>query len=161
MGIIHRISNTLDRISQVFVQIALAIIVILFLAEAFARNVLRTSLIWVDEVSVTFLGTWFVFIGAAHAMKVGLLISFEALLPRLPRPLRSAAFFVTQAFILLFLMVIIVFGSRLALFTMSQPSAALQWPMGLAYSGVVAGCVLMVIHTVAGILSKVRNEGTQ
>lgn len=161
MNLICRLSDQIDRLTQTFIQAALAIIVLLFILEVFARNVFRNSLTWIDEVSVTYLGTWFVFIGAAHAMKAGMLISFDSLLPRLPAPLRSIIFFVTQSLVLLFLGVIIVFGIRLSAFTMSQPSAALQLPMGMAYLGVVVGCLLMVVHSIAAIAHKVKGEPRQ
>lgn len=161
MGLICRFSDRIDRLTQAFIQFALAVIVLLFLLEVFARNVFRNSLTWVDEVSVTYLGTWFVFIGAAHAMKVGMLISFDSLLPRLPPSLRSIVFFATQSLVLLFLGVIIVYGIRLSAFTMSQPSAALQLPMGMAYLGVVVGCLLMVVHSVAAIAHKIRGGTPQ
>lgn len=161
MDVICRLSAQIDRVTQRFIQVALAIIVMLFILEVFARNVFRSSLTWVDEVSVTYLGTWFVFIGAAHAMKAGMLISFDSLLPRLPARLRASLFFVTQSLILVFLAVIIVFGLRLSAFTMSQPSAALQLPMGVAYLGVVVGCLLMVVHSLAAIVDKMKDEPNQ
>ena len=154
MGIICRVSDQLDRLTQIFAQAALGIIVTLFVVEVFARNVYGHSLTWVDEVAVTYLGTWFVFIGAAHAMKAGMLISFEFLFQRLSHPIRTAVFIGSQALILLFLAVIIAFGTRLSALTMSQSSPALQLPMGLAYLGVVTGCTLMFIHSVAAIVQK-------
>jgi TRAP-type C4-dicarboxylate transport system permease small subunit len=132
--------------------VALAIIVVLVIAEVFARNLFGNSLTWVEEVAVTYLGTWFVFIGSAHAMKVGMLINFDSLARLLRGGTAKAVFLVCQLLILVFLAVIVVFGVRLSLATMSQPSPALQLPMGMAYLGVAAGCAVMFIHAVAAVL---------
>ncbi len=148
------LSDQLDRLTRGFVIIALAVIVSLFLVEVVARNILRSSITWVDEVSVTFLGTWFVFTGAAHAMKVGMLISFDYLSQRVPRRVMVPLFVTSQSLVLVFLAVIIFYGVRLSALTMAQPSAALQLPMGVAYLGVVAGCTLMFVHCVAAIAQK-------
>lgn len=152
MRFVCYLSDALDRLARVFVQVALAIIVTLVIIEVFARNVFGGSLTWVDEVSVTYLGTWFVFVGAAHAMKVGMLINFNSFVQHLAGRSAKAVFIVSQFLILVFLTVVIVYGTRLSASTMSQPSPALQLPIGIAYFGVVAGCAIMFIHVVAAIL---------
>lgn len=152
MNFICYCSETLDRITRVFMQIALGIIIALFLAEVFARNVVGRSLTWVEEASVMYLGTWFVFIGAAHAMKVGMLISFEFLIQRVSRRVALFMFFISQTLILIFLLIIVFFGIRLSLLAMSQPSPALQLPVGVAYLGIVVGSGIMVVHSVASLL---------
>lgn len=153
-GFVIGFSDALDRLTRLFMQAALALIVVLFLAEVVARNVFGNSLTWVEELSVTFLGTWFVFIGAAHAKKIGMLISFEFLIQRLGRRSAAAVFVVTELLALVFLGVIIAYGMRLSFANMMQPSPALRLPMGAAYLGIVVGCAIMAIHGVAAILQR-------
>jgi TRAP-type C4-dicarboxylate transport system permease small subunit len=152
MGLVCRVSDALDRLTRIFIQVALAIIVTLVIIEVFARNVFSNSLTWIDEVSVTYLGTWFVFVGAAHAMKVGMLINFNSFVQYLEGRSARALFIVSHLLILVFLTVVIIFGVRLSFSTMSQPSPALQLPIGVAYFGVVAGCAIMFVHAMAAIL---------
>jgi TRAP-type C4-dicarboxylate transport system permease small subunit len=151
MNAISACSDAVDRVTRAFMIVALAIIVVLFLLEVFARNIAGHSLTWVEEVSVMYLGTWFVFIGAAHAMKVGMLISFEFLAQRAGPVAARGMFLVSQALILVFLTIIVVFGLRLSIATFAQPSPALQLPVGAAYLGVVAGCAVMILHVLASV----------
>lgn len=160
IGVFVGISNALDRVARLFMQGALATIVILFLMEVVARNVVGRSFTWVEEASVTFLGTWLVFIGAAHAKKIGMLISFEFLVQRLGRRSAAAAFVITELLALVFLGIVIVYGTRLSLANMMQPSPALRLPMGVAYFGIVVGCVIMAIHGIAAILQRVSGRST-
>lgn len=160
-AIVIRISNALDRVTRLFMQAALAIIVSLFLMEVVARNIVGRSFTWVEELSVTFLGTWLVFIGAAHAKKIGMLISFEFLVDRLGRRSAAAAFIITELLALVFLCIIVVYGMQLSLANMEQPSPALRIPMGLAYLGIVVGCVIMAIHGVAAVLQRATGRGAE
>lgn len=157
-GVFTYVSDTVDRIAQILIQFALAAIVLLVLAEVIARNVVGTSFTWVEEVSMTFVGTWFVFIGASHALRAGMLISFDFLLQRMSHGLATAAFVISQLAIMVFLVIVIVYGMQLGLATMRQPSPALQLPMGIAYTGIVAGCALMALHTVTGIINRIAGE---
>ncbi len=92
-------------------------------------------------------------------MRVGMLISVQFLVTRLgPRAARVCAK-VSHLGVLLFLMVIIVYGWKLSVATLGQPSPALQMPMGIAYFGIVVGCAVMALHTVA--LLVVGEEGTE
>ena len=96
------------------------------------------------------------FVGAAHAMKVGMLINFNSFVQLLKGAPSKAAFVVSHLLILLFLMIVIVYGLKLSIATMAQPSPALRLPIGLAYFGVVAGCVIMFVHAVASILQAIK-----
>lgn len=152
------LSDALDRVARIFIQWALALIVLLVMSEVFARNLLGGSLTWVEEAAITFLGTWMIFIGASHAMKVGMLVNFDYFLDRLGSrvaPIVSAA---TQVAVFVFLAVIVVYGIKLSALAMSQPSPALRLPMGFAYLGVVVGCSIMIVHGLAGVLSKMAGR---
>ena len=148
------ISNRIDSVVKIFMQIGLLTIVLLVLLEVFLRNVVGQSLYWIEEVAVTYIGTWFVFIGASHAMKVGMLIRLEFLVERLSEKAAKMVFIVSQLGILLFLMVLIVYGIRLTAMTLEQPSPALQMPVGIAYFGIVVGSGLMVLHTCASMIRR-------
>jgi TRAP-type C4-dicarboxylate transport system permease small subunit len=154
MSLVRAFSDRLDRLTRGFMIVALGAIVVLFLGEVFARNVVGRSLTWVEEVSVMYLGTWLVFIGAAHAMKIGMLVTFEYLLQRAGPRTATVMLLASEVLIIVFLLVIVVFGLRLSLATMAQPSPALRLPVGLAYLGIVVGCGIMIVHTLAAILQR-------
>lgn len=154
MTAVLALSDGVDKVVRLFMQLSLAIIVLLVLAEVFARNVLDSPLFWIEEVAVTYLGTWFVFVGASHAMKIGMLISVELLRERLPPKAAALVFVAAQAAIVLFLIVIIVYGTRLTAMTLDQRSPALQLPVGLAYFGIVAGCAVMLLHSCAAVVAR-------
>ncbi len=148
---LKQFSESIDRAAKVFAQVALGMIVLLVLCEVVARNVVGRSITWMEEVAITYIGTWLVFIGASHAMKAGMLISLRIVLDRLDRRLAAAATAVTQCAVLAFLAVIVVYGIQLSTSAMGQPSPALQLPMGLAYLGIVVGCSMMMVHVVSSI----------
>lgn len=152
--LLARLSNGVDAVVRPFMQLSLLAIVLLVLLEVFLRNVVGQSLYWIEEVAVTYIGTWFVFVGASHTMKVGALIRLEFLVDKLRARVATTVFIISQLIVLLFLVVIVTYGIRLTAMTLEQPSPALQLPIGIAYFGIVMGCSLMILHTAAFIFAR-------
>jgi TRAP-type C4-dicarboxylate transport system permease small subunit len=142
-------SDGLDRLARAFMSWALGVIVVLVVSEVASRNLFNYSFTWLEEVTVTYLGTWLVFVGGSHAMKLGLLASVEFFVKLLPHRLAIACAVVSDCIIFLFLAIVIFYGSRLALLAGNQPSSSLQWSMGYAYLGIVVGACFMAVHVLA------------
>lgn len=145
---LQALSSAVDAGVRIFITIVLGVIILLVLGEVVSRNLLNISFYWLEEVTMTFLGTWLVFIGASHAMKSGLLVSVDFLVTRLPRPVAIACSLASHLGILVFLFVLIIYGSQLTHLASDQPSASLQVSMAFAYFPIVLGSCLMALHTV-------------
>lgn len=147
---LEALGSAVDTGVRVFITNVLGAIILLVIGEVLGRNLLNISFYWLEEVTMTFLGTWLVFIGASHAMKSGLLVSMDFVVARMPRPMALACSLVSHLGILIFLLVLIVYGARLAHLASDQPSPALQISMAFAYFPIVLGACFMVLHTVVG-----------
>jgi TRAP-type C4-dicarboxylate transport system permease small subunit len=148
---LETLSSAVDAFIRGFITVDLGLIILLVLGEVLSRNLLNFSFYWLEEVTMTFLGTWLVFLGASHAMKVGLLVSMDFLVTRLPRPVALVCSLTSHLGILLFLSVLIVYSARLAHMASAQSSPALQISMAFAYLPIVVGACLMSLHTIVGL----------
>ena len=152
-------SAALDWFARLFMTLVFGAIVLLVVSEVLSRNLLSISFNWLEEVTMTYLGTWLVFVGASHAMKVGMLASMDFFVTRIPRGLGLVCAVVSHLGVLGFLLAVVFFGCRLALLASDQPSPSLQWSMGLAYLGIVVGASFMVVHTLAALVETRRTFG--
>ena len=148
LRLLESLAAAIDTGVRAFIVVVLGTIVLLVLGEVVSRNLFGYSFHWLEEVTMTFLGTWLVFIGASHAMRAGMLASMDYMVRRLPRPMALACSIVSHAAVIIFLGVIIFYGVRLAAMASNQPSPSLQIPMAYAYAGLVIGACFMALHAV-------------
>lgn len=155
LRLLDGLSAAIDAVARVLMTVLLGAVVLLVIGEVFSRNLFNLSFPWLEEVTMTFLGTWLVFIGASHAMNRGMLASMDFVVARLPRPLALACALVSHVGMLVFLGIVIMYGIRLANAATSQPSPSLQVPMTYAYAGLVMGACFMWVHAVTRLLGLV------
>ena len=69
---------------------------------------------------------------------------------------------IVQLFTLLcvmgFLLIATIKGGQLALFNMKQHSPAMGVPMGVVYSAIPTGCLIMLIHAAAELIALLRGS---
>ena len=147
LRILIRMSDGLDVFAKAVSLVFLSVITMITIAEVIWRTFFM-SITWSEEVSTTFLGKWFIFIGAAVPLKKGQLVSIQFIQSILPQQIAKVVTFAGELMILCFLFVGIKYGFDLVSLTMTQPSPALMRPMGYAYLGIPVGCAIMFFQTV-------------
>ena len=151
MVILMKIGGALDKFAKAVAFICLCAMAIIMICEVVARN-LFMSITWSEEIVATFLGSWFVFVGATVPLRAGQMVSMSFVLDRLPRRAAHGVIVLGDVLILVFLGVVVKFGITLSAMTMSQPSPALMFPMGFAYMSIPVGCAIMFYHVFVHVI---------
>lgn len=153
LKILFKLSDFLNIFAKGVSLICLSLMTATMILEVIWRN-LFMSLTWSEEFAVTFLGTWFVFVGAAVPLKAGQMISIQFIKSILPQKVAPSVTIAGELMILFFLILIIKYGYDLVKLTMPQPSPALMYPIGYAYLAIPIGCIIMFYQTVILMLQR-------
>jgi TRAP-type C4-dicarboxylate transport system permease small subunit len=153
LRILFKISDFLDLFAKGVSLVFLSLMTTIMVAEVIWRN-LFMSITWSEEVTTTFLGTWFVFIGASVPLRRGQLVSIQFIRSKLPEKVSRIAVVSGELMILAFLAVGVKYGFDLVNLAMTQPSPSLMFPMGYAYLGIPVGCSIMFYQTVMLMLHR-------
>ncbi|MCB1754113.1 MAG: TRAP transporter small permease [Gammaproteobacteria bacterium] len=129
--------------------------VVVVVAQIFARYVLGDSLSWSDELA-RFLMIWITFLFAGISFRRGEMIAVEALSAKLPRSARAALTVAGSLFSILLFGLLVWFGYSYAEWNKVQTSSALRVSLYFVYLAVPVGCGLMVPHIVIGTFLSVR-----
>ncbi|HRK23712.1 MAG TPA: TRAP transporter small permease [Beijerinckiaceae bacterium] len=124
-----------------------ALMVVLVVGNVFFRYVLNASLIWAEELS-QYLMVWMVFLGAGLAFRQGRHVAVEMLQDALPGPTGRMLRWVVLVISAVFLALLVVLGTRYALFAAEQQTPALQISAAVPYSAVPFGAALFLFHLV-------------
>jgi TRAP-type transport system small permease protein len=156
LGLLFKISDGLDFFAKGVSLVFLSLITAVTIAEVLCRTFF-SSLTWSEEVTTTFLGTWFIFIGVAVPLKRAQLVSIQLVESRLPARMASVVTSIGQILIMFFLLVGVKYGLDLVALAINQPSPTLMYPMGYAYLGIPVGCMVMLYQT---LILMVRKKST-
>jgi TRAP-type transport system small permease protein len=148
----------LSKVNEVVswvVRIALAILVIIILASIFYRYVLSDSLMWSGEVG-RYLCIWIGFLSASAAIRERMHIGLEVVVQKAPPRFRWSMRLISDAAVMIFLVVVAVLGFKLALAQVKQTSPALMISMFWAYLSVPVSAVLMALQCVYLIINDLK-----
>lgn len=133
------------KITGGLVIVLLAVLVVVVLAAVFYRYVLSDSLTWSAEVA-RYICVWIGFLSAALIVNDRGHIGLEFFVKKLPRSLHLFAILLSDAAILVFLIIVMYQGVLLAVFQMDQFSPTLQVPMTWPYASVPVSACLMALE---------------
>lgn len=150
-GLIDRASHWLARISMLLVVVMTVAFVAALLLQVFYRYVLNAPLAWSEELA-TLLFVWATLLAAATAIRSGdtLRLTFveDALTPRRAALLRA----VQQVLVIVFGLVLILNGWRLAQLVWTNTSAAMGYPGWMLYLVVPVTGALLILHAAARLV---------
>lgn len=124
---------------------ALAVIVPL---GVFFRYALGAALPWTDELG-GFLLAWITFLGSVMALNRHAHVGFDQITQSLPAVLRRAVTVTLDLALAAFLVILVVYGSRVSARLMGQMAVSMPLPTGLVYSVLPISGLLMLIVLVA------------
>lgn len=148
MGLIKKISDKLNRGTEILIAVLLAVMSIVIFMQVVYRYIFRASLPWSEEFG-RYILVYLTFLGASVAVKKNSHIGVEMIVKLLPRSLAKVIEWVANVISLAFFAILIVYGSKVVKITMTQLSPAMHVKMGYIYMAVVIGAVLMTIHLIA------------
>jgi TRAP-type C4-dicarboxylate transport system permease small subunit len=146
---ITKLSNTIDRamVGMVFLIVA-AMVIVTTLQVVF--RVAFNALTWSEELS-RYLLVWGTFFGATLAYKRGNHIAVTFIIDFFPTRLRVWFNVFTYLLSLAFFVIVAQQGLNMITMQVFQVSPALQMPMRYVYWSIPLSCVIMIIHSFAGI----------
>lgn len=147
-NLVERIADALDRVTVVVASILTAAMTLALVLQVVFRFVVRSPLSWSEEFA-RYCFVWLASLGAAAGVRRGLHPGIDLLPARWSartRELVAAAGAVASA---AFLVVLAVYGWRLAEFNMRQRSPAMGLPMGVPYGAIPVSAAIMLVHLLA------------
>jgi len=134
--------------------LCMGLILMLVVAQVVLRYVFNSPLTWSEELAV-YIMVWMTFIGSVICMRDNEHIEVTILVDYLPRGLRRAAILFSRLASVIFLLVVMYYGTELVLENRGVTSAANKLNMGLVYS-ILPVCSLGMLYYV--IRSIMRGE---
>ncbi len=153
---LSRTSHWLNKIAEVLCSVILLTMTLVVTLQVVCRYFLGASLVWSEELSRYGL-VWITFLGGSIALKKRAHMALQALVDKLsPKPRKVVQIF-TLFTIMGFLTIATVKGVQLAIFNLKQHSPAMGVPMGVVYSAIPAGCLLMMVHAAEQLVALLRD----
>jgi TRAP-type C4-dicarboxylate transport system permease small subunit len=151
----ERISNILNRFSEIALCSIISIMAVVVFAEVIFRYVLLLPLFWTEEFARYCL-VWSSLLGAGVALKRGEHIAVTFFTDKLPNQARSAASLCARISIFALLAVIFWGGLHLVLITRHQLSPAMRVPMSWPYMAVPLSSLIMLFHELTFMHMKLK-----
>ena len=143
-----------DLIDLAVVAIGIALVGVMSVNVVF-RTVLDADLAWNVEFG-EFILVWVTFLGAAAAARRGAHMRISEGLAVLPPSVRRAVEIVSRLAVLALLVVLVRYGTIIALSQMDQQMTVLYWPVGLQYAAMPVGCLLAALFVVRELILLLR-----
>ena len=157
MNIIKKVLNKIDDIIEYLCMGTLVILVCIVFMQVFTRYVLKFTPLWSEETSVILL-IWLGFITMAIGVKKGMHLSISAVVNLLPKSFQKVIFYFDELAVMLFGVILFIYGKDLAEQTMSSTLPATQLPEGVLYSILPISGFLIIIYTIVRIIDLILNK---
>ena len=154
---LSRISNQLNSVTESVCCIFLVAMTLTVALQVVCRYLLGAALTWSEEFARYGL-VWITFLGGSVAVKKGVHMGVGALVNALSPKVRKIVQLFTLLCVMGFLLIATIKGGQLALFNMKQHSPAMGVPMGVVYSAIPTGCLIMLIHAAAELIALLRGS---
>jgi TRAP-type C4-dicarboxylate transport system permease small subunit len=149
----ERISNALNRFTEIAVLIIISAMAMDVFIEVIFRYVLLFPLFWTEEFARYCL-VWSSLLAAGIALKRGQHIAVTFVAERFPRRVGMMAALAGDIFVAIMLGVILWGGICLVILTRHQLSPAMRLPMCWPYIAIPAGSGIMLFHVLTSIFCR-------
>jgi TRAP-type C4-dicarboxylate transport system permease small subunit len=147
----------IGRLETLALGLLVALLTVLTFAQVGFRYGLNRPLFWSDEAA-RYLFVWASLIGAAAGVRLKAHYAMDALVMRLPRPLRRGAAALAWAIVVGFVALLLVYGWRDTMNADRQDAVSLPIRMSAAYAALPLGAGLMLFHLLVRALTAGRAE---
>ncbi len=134
MNLIEIIDKNLDRVDKVAMVILFSLATILAFTNVVLRYIFGFSIVWAGELT-TYLFIWATMFGASYGFKIGMHISFDALVRVLPPKIGKFVTIFSLLITLFYLIMLTIWGINLVRFDYmtGQVSIDMQIPFWIIY----------------------------
>ena len=153
----------LERISDATQKAALVLLTAIMLTmvgftglQVGCRYILGQALSWPEEINVFFM-VWITFVGSSAALKKSEHIGIDLFLKMLPRMPRHLVQLAGRLLVLYIVLLIIVYGYKVAMLNTTVVSDALEISMVWPRMGLVIGGMMMLVQALWLVAGDVRD----
>ncbi|WP_439573930.1 TRAP transporter small permease [Phreatobacter sp.] len=146
-GPLRAVCDATDRAAAVAAGACIAAIVVITVVAVWYRYVLGAPLSWTEQIS-RILFVWVTFLGAAVLYRRMIHIVIDMLVIMLPAPIQRLVYWTNQALILVFALMLLWFGGKLALDTLGQTFGALEITPASFYLAAPVSAALILLFWV-------------
>jgi TRAP-type C4-dicarboxylate transport system permease small subunit len=162
MHTFRTVLSVLGRLEEWLLVAAFSVMGVVLLAQVFFRYVLNAPLIWSEELA-RYLLVWITFLGINYGLRHRAHIEMEYFFTKFPRLLQRAVPVVTQAFLVVCLVLFLPGAFRFVYAQSGIASSAMQVNMGLVYLVIPLGMIIsaasLATDTIRRLVAAVRPEG--
>ncbi|MDK2799578.1 MAG: hypothetical protein PWP27_850 [Clostridiales bacterium] len=133
MKLLTKVFDSIHRLLVVFAKLLMVLMTVLISAQVFSRYVLDVSIMWSEEVALVMM-VWFGFISLAVGVKKKLHISIQIFTDFLPDKLKRVILKFNALVVLIFGIVMMIYGVRLVNYTMTSTLPATGFPSAVLYT---------------------------
>lgn len=144
----------MKKISSALVDVASALFlgcVILAFASVIWRYVLNNSIIWAEEL-IRYMFIWLFFLAMPEVTRCGAHLALDLLPNKLTGNARKALLVAIEVLCIVFDIVIMIYGSKIAAINMAQRTASLRIPYGYVYAAIPVGAAIMLVFSARRIV---------
>lgn len=144
-GLLDRVEQAFVRANQALIVALMASMAVLVFVNVVTRYVFNHSIIWVEELTQIQM-IWVAYLGAGLALREGRHVSVDTLQDLLPAAAKRLLRTLIALALALFMVVLVVLGVQIALFTWSQETPVMGLPTGLPYLAIPIGAAGVLLH---------------
>ncbi len=152
----RRLVEAVNRGAEVLVQIFLVVMVITVFTQVIFRFVLQQPLSWSEEVA-RYVCVGIIWMGAAAVVREDGHPGMDLLTRSLPPAWQRGVQLLVNLMVAATFVTVAITGSQLAYGNMTQPSPAMELPMGIPYAAIPLSAVIML--TQSDLLCVLPQEG--
>lgn len=156
--VINKISDAMEKSSEMLVAAAFGTMVISVLLSVFTRNV-TIPITWLEELA-RYLQVWFIGVGISLALKKGQLAGTELVLKKLEGKGKKTLIYIDKIIMLVIDLTVLIgaFPVLRLLATTGQKSPTLRIPVLYIYLGIYLGFILSAIYLVFSIIKNIYDD---
>lgn len=137
--------------------IVFGLVTLLTIYQVFARYVLNDPLVWSEEI-IRYSMIWIVMLGTVVALRKGLLVSVEIVLHIVPKKVKKIMEIIIVLLNIVFLFILIRYGSILVELTSGQSVGALDLPIAVLYYSVPVAGVIGIVNSLAVLVEVITKK---
>ncbi len=144
-----------DHFEEIAGGILLVVMCLIGVIQIVSRYILTSPLAWTEELA-TILFAWLVFVGASLALKKNEHFAIDVFVKLLPESMQKYTTAVRHFAVLLFCLLLIVYGIKLVVMNWHVLTPMLEVSRGWAYLSLPFGSLLMLGRALEMILRSLR-----
>ncbi|MBU3176037.1 TRAP transporter small permease [Clostridium estertheticum] len=157
MSIFKKVLNKIDKAIEYICMATLVILVCIVFYQVFTRYILGFTPRWSEETAVILM-IWLGFITTAIGVKEGTHLSISALVNFFPKIAQKIIFYFDELAVMLFGIILFIYGKDLTMSTMGSTLPATQLPSGVLYAVLPVAGVMIIFYTIIRILNLITDK---